>query len=89
MDFVIYKPEMEGIQIMTKGKIGERSTFLQAQNIMRIGEETVIGEADRTVCLTFLNMSDRLMRNLEPKHGLLSFLLKALPGRLAQAKPIG
>ena len=56
---------------------------------MRIGKETVIGEADRTVCLTFLNMSDRLMRNLEPKHGLLSFLLKALPGRLAQAKPIG
>ena len=56
---------------------------------MRIGKGTVIGEADRTVCLTFLNMSDRLMRNLEPKHGLLSFLLKALPGRLAQAKPIG
>lgn len=30
MDFVIYKTEIEGIQIMTKGKIGEGSTFLQA-----------------------------------------------------------
>ena len=30
MDFVIYKPGMKGIQIMTKGKIGEGNTFLQA-----------------------------------------------------------
>ena len=56
---------------------------------MRIGKETVRGEADRTVCLTFLNISDRLMGSLHPKDGLLSFLLKTLPGRLAQAKPMG
>lgn len=57
--------------------------------MMRIGKETVRGEADRTVCLTFLNISDRLMGSLEPKDGLLSFLLKTLAGRLAQAKPMG
>lgn len=30
IDFAIYKLEMEGIQIMTKRKIGEGGTFLQA-----------------------------------------------------------
>ena len=30
MDFVIYKAEIKGIQIMTQGKVGEGSTFLEA-----------------------------------------------------------
>lgn len=52
MDFTIYKLETEekkkeeGIQNMTKGKVGDGSTFLLALGIVRMRNKTVIWEAD-------------------------------------------
>lgn len=51
MDFTIYKLETEekkkkGMQNMTKGKVGDGSTFCLALGIVRMRNKTVIWEAD-------------------------------------------
>lgn len=45
VDFTTYKLESEGMQNMTKRKVGEGSTFLLALSIVRMRNRTVIWEA--------------------------------------------